>query len=410
MADVLVVGGGPVGFVTALGLARAGVEVALIEAEPGIGDSPRAAVYHWSVLDGLERLGILDDAIAIGFTKQDYCYLVRATGERIRYDMSVLEGRVRHPFNIHLGQHRLAEIAHKHLAALPNARVHFGTRLERIAQDANGVSAFVAGSDEPIRARWLVGADGGGSSVRKAVGLSFLGLTWPERFIATNVWYDFGAAGYPLTTMVVDDRWGAIIVKLDDTGLWRCTFMEDASLPEESYAERIPEAYRHLLPDDGPWQLERAAPYRMHQRAAERFKAGRVILAGDAAHVTNPTGGLGLTTGLFDAFALYPTLAAVVRGEADETALDDYAATRRTIFLDKTSPQAVRNKDLIFHAGRTPTALETALDGLRLMARDPEIRLERFLFTRSLETPSPFEKAFPPNQLVMPAKAGIPGG
>lgn len=67
MADVLVVGGGPVGFATALGLARAGVDVALIEAAPVIGDSPRAAVYHWSVLEGLDRLGLLDDVRAAGF-------------------------------------------------------------------------------------------------------------------------------------------------------------------------------------------------------------------------------------------------------------------------------------------------------------------------------------------------------
>ncbi|WP_404714183.1 FAD-dependent oxidoreductase [Sphingomonas sp. MMS24-J13] len=392
MADALVVGGGPVGFVTALGLARAGLEVELIEAERDIGDSPRAAVYHWSVLDGLERLGLLDDGREAGLIKQDYCYLVRSTGERIRYDLSVLEGRTRHPYNIHLGQHRLAEIAAKHLAAYPNARVRFGTRLERIEQDDTGVTAYVEGADEPIRARWLVGADGGGSTVRKAVGLSFDGITWPERFIATNVWFDFEAAGYPLTTMVIDDRFGAVIVKLDDTGLWRCTFMEDASLPEANYANRIPAAYRELLPYDGPYRIDRAAPYRMHQRAAPSFRARRVVLAGDAAHVTNPTGGLGLTSGLFDAFALYPSLAAVAKGEADESLLDDYARSRRDVFVERTSPQAVRNKDLIFHANRTPDALEAALGGLRLMASDPAVRLERLMFTKSLETRSPAEK------------------
>lgn len=386
MADVLVVGGGPVGFVAALGLARAGVAVELIEAEPDIGDSPRAAVYHWSVLDGLERLGILDEAIAAGLTKRDYAYLVRATGERIDYDLSVLAGHTCHPFNIHLGQHRLAEIARRHLLALPNARVRFGTRLERIAQDGDGVTAHVAGSDEPIRARWLVGADGGGSTVRKALGLDFEGYTWPERFVATNVRFDFEAAGYALTTMVIDAAHGAVIVKLDDAGLWRCTYMEDAALPEASFAERIPAAYRALLPHDGPWRLERAAPYRMHQRAAPSFRAGRVLLAGDAAHVTNPTGGLGLTSGLFDAYALHPALAAVVLEGGDERLLDNYAETRRRVFLERASPQAVRNKRLIFHANGGGAALEEALADLRRMAADAEYRLDRLMFSRSLDT------------------------
>lgn len=392
MADVLVVGGGPVGFTTALGLARTGIDVALIEAAPVIGDSPRAAVYHWSVLEGLDRLGLLDDVRAAGFVKRDYCYLVRATGEQIRYDLSVLEGHTPHAFNIHLGQHRLAEIACRHLDACPNADVRFGTRLDRIEQDADGVTAYLEGSDEPIRARFLVGADGGSSRVRACLGLAFDGMTWPERFVATNVFFDFEAAGYALTTMVVDDRHGAVIVKLDDRGLWRCTFMEDADLPVENFADRIEAAYRDVLPFAGPYRIERAAPYRMHQRAAARFRVGRVLLAGDAAHVTNPTGGLGLTSGLFDAFALYPTLAAVARGEADAALLDRYAARRRAIFLERASPQAVRNKHLVFHACGGGAALETALDGLRLMARDPEVRRARLMFTKSLETRSPIEE------------------
>ncbi len=130
----------------------------------------------------------------------------------------------------------------------------------------------------------------------------------------------------------------------------------------------------------------------MHQRAAPAFRAGRILLAGDAAHVTNPTGGLGLTSGLFDAFALYPSLAAVVKGAADEALLDDFAATRRAGFVDRASPQAARNKELIFHANRGGEALEEALGGLRLMAGDPQVRLERLMFTKSLETPSPRRK------------------
>jgi 2-polyprenyl-6-methoxyphenol hydroxylase-like FAD-dependent oxidoreductase len=110
MEDVIIIGGGPVGFISALGLAQAGVRVTVIEAEPQIIDSPRAAVYFWSVLDGLERLGILEEAEAAGVRKQDYTYLVRRTGERIVYSMQILKGRTPYPYNLHLGQHLLAEL------------------------------------------------------------------------------------------------------------------------------------------------------------------------------------------------------------------------------------------------------------------------------------------------------------
>jgi 3-(3-hydroxy-phenyl)propionate hydroxylase/6-hydroxy-3-succinoylpyridine 3-monooxygenase len=130
----------------------------------------------------------------------------------------------------------------------------------------------------------------------------------------------------------------------------------------------------------------------MHQRCAERFHVGRVVLAGDAAHVTNPTGGFGLTTGLFDAFALWPTLAAVVLDHADPALLDVWAAERRTVFLDKTSPQACAYKDFVFHACGGGAKLEAALDGMRRMVADPDYRLERLMFTKGLETTSPAER------------------
>ncbi|MCB5425483.1 FAD-dependent monooxygenase [Altererythrobacter sp. CC-YST694] len=391
--DVIIVGGGPTGFVTALGLAQAGVTVCVLEAEEAIIDSPRAAVYHWSVLDGLERLGIRAEAERIGFAKQDYLWLVRSTGEEIRYDLSVLEGHTAFPYNLHLGQDRLAAIARDRLEALPDAEVRFGTAMATLAQDAGGVRVAVEGPEgvEYLSCAYLVGADGAGSLVRKTLNLGFDGMTWPERFVATNVYHDFESAGYGRTTMVIDDQWGAVIVKIDENGLWRCTYMEDAALPERDYLQRLPDAYKHLLAGEGGHRLDRAAPYRMHQRAAESFRKGRVVLVGDAAHVTNPTGGYGLTTGLFDAYALWPTLAAVVLDGANPALLDIYAEERRRIYLERTSPRAIANKQLVFHACGGGAALENALDGLRLMARDADARRNGLWFVKTLETPSPVE-------------------
>ena len=394
MHDAIVVGGGPTGFITALGLAQAGSKVLLIEAEDAVIDSPRAAVYHWSALDGLERLGIREEAERTGFAKQDYLWLVRKTGERIEYDLSVLEGRTAFPYNIHLGQDRLAQIACDRLARMANAEIRFGTTLTALAQDEDSVRIRIEGPEGPqfLAARYLVGADGAGSMVRKGLGQAFEGMTWPERFVATNVYHDFESADYGLTTMVIDDEWGAVIVKIARDGLWRCTYMEDASLPERTFLERVPAAYEHLLPGEGGYRLDRAAPYRMHQRCAETFRKGRAVLVGDAAHVTNPTGGLGLTGGLFDAFALWPTLAAVLLDGADPALLDRWAEDRRRIYLEKTNPQAIANKRLVFHACGGGAELEAALDRMRAMAADPDVRLQRLMFVKSLETPSPVER------------------
>ncbi len=400
MEDVIIVGGGPTGFINALGLAQAGVRVMIIEAESAINSSPRAAVYFWSVLAGLEQLGILAEAESAGFAKQDYTYLVGRTGERISYSIRVLERHTPRPYNLHLGQHRLAEIAMQRLNAFPNASVRFGTRLQTLQQNATGVTLTVRAGEatETLRAKWVIGADGAGSAVRQQLGLSFDGMTWPERFVATNVYYDFERYGYARSTFVIDDQHGAIIARLDNEGLWRCTYMEDAGLPEETYLARVPAAFGQVLPGNGVYRLDRASPYRMHQRSAPRYRLGRVVLAGDAAHVTNPTGGLGLTSGLFDSFALYPALSAVVLQGADESLLDRYSDARRDAFVNRASPQAIANKRLIFHANGGGEALEQALAGLRRLASDPSFLLERLMFTRSLETPP----------LAAAARAGSP--
>jgi 3-(3-hydroxy-phenyl)propionate hydroxylase/6-hydroxy-3-succinoylpyridine 3-monooxygenase len=124
----------------------------------------------------------------------------------------------------------------------------------------------------------------------------------------------------------------------------------------------------------------------MHQRSAQRYRVGRAILAGDAAHVTNPTGGLGLTSGLFDSYALYPALTAVLLEDASDEVLDRYAVARRDMFLNHVSPQATANKQLIFHANGGGAALEEALAGLRRLAADPQYLLQRLMFTKALET------------------------
>jgi 3-(3-hydroxy-phenyl)propionate hydroxylase/6-hydroxy-3-succinoylpyridine 3-monooxygenase len=152
-------------------------------------------------------------------------------------------------------------------------------------------------------------------------------------------------------------------------------------------AERIPAAYREVLPGDDRYVLDQAAPYRMHQRSAPYYRMGRVVLAGDAAHSTNPTGGLGLTSGLFDSYLLQDCLSAIVLGGADDSLLTRYSDVRRDVFINRASPQAVANKNLIFHANGDDVKLNETLAQLRKLGDDDESALSRLMFTKSLETP-----------------------
>ncbi|GHB59359.1 hypothetical protein GCM10010306_061090 [Streptomyces umbrinus] len=392
--QVIVVGAGPTGLLNALGLARQGVVVTVVERAPGLQDSPRAIVYHWATLDGLARLDLLDDARRAGFLKQDYAYRVRRTGEIIEYGLKSLEGKVRHPYNLHLGQGALAQVILRRLETFEHVRVLWGHEVTAVAQDAEGVEVTVraAGAEKVLRAGWLVGTDGAGSKVRAETGLGFDGMTWPERFVATNVRFPDDRTGWAQSTFYVDYVYGAIIAKIDESGehgLWRYTYMEDDALPAETAAERLPEFLANVFGEDVGQHTELVAmsPYRMHQRSASSYRAGRVLLAGDAAHATNPTGGLGLTMGLFDSYALNEALGAVIQGHADEAVLDAYAEARRRAFVEEASPRAAANKRMLFHSC-DPVKLDQDLEVFRRMSRDPEFAAERLYFTKTLETPS----------------------
>lgn len=388
-SHVIVVGAGPTGLVTALGLARSGIPVTVLESEPAVVRSPRAVIYHWAVLDGLERLGLLDDAIRAGFTNPELCFIVLKTGERIRLNIESLRGEVTHPFQVHLGQDKLAEIALAHLRRFPHASVEWSTRVVALSQDGQRVTLRSVAPDGPRehRAAWVVGTDGGHSTIRQALGLAMDGMTWPERFVATNIRYDFARYGYAPANVVIDAPHGAIVAKIDQSGLWRCTYCEDASLPEESILERMPAYFAAALPGEKRYELVQFSPYRMHQRCVDRMRVGRVLLAGDAAHITNPTGGLGLTCGLYDAYVLYEALAAVVRGEIGEEVLDRYSEERRRAFLEHASPDASEFKRMVYHA-KSDAELEAQLAGFRAAERDSSLQRLIFLTAKKLETPS----------------------
>jgi 3-(3-hydroxy-phenyl)propionate hydroxylase/6-hydroxy-3-succinoylpyridine 3-monooxygenase len=387
--NVLVVGAGPVGLVTALGLVQEGIEVTVIDAAEEIGTAPRAMGYMWTVSEGLDRLGMLDDALRIGYPVQNVRFRVLQTNEFIDIDNSVLEGHVDYPYFLTLSQDLLTDIALEHLDRHGGATVLRSTAAKELIQDEDGVTVVVESPEgqSEIRAGWVVGADGARSAVRRSLGLEFQGFTWPELFVATNVHYDFPALGHDVAGSILDPDYGAICAKINREGLWRVTFHESGDLPDETAGERIPAYFAKIVPDPENVELVQYTPYRMHQRAAETLHAGRAVLVGDAAHVTNPIGGLGCTTGLHDAYVLYEALAAVIRGTTDESILDAYSDARRGVFWDWTSPMASENKNNLYNR-KDMADLEQHLEELRATSSDPELRLKGLLMFRNLVTPS----------------------
>lgn len=390
---VVVAGAGPVGLVVALKLARAGIRVVVVDGEPEIIRAPRAIVYHCPTVEALDRLGLLEDLRAVGVIKQDYMWRTIDGEVLCRLDMSVLRpGDTRYPFNLHLGQQQLASIILRHLMRVPGVEVRWRHRVVAVAQDEDGVALTLdtPEGERRLRAPWLVGADGARSGVRKALGLAFEGITWPEWFVATDIRYDFEAHGWCRATFVVDPNHWAVVPVIDQSGLWRMTYREHPGLPEEEVRRLLPDRQARLLPGRDPVEPVAVSPYRVHNRCVESFRVGRVLLAGDAAHVVNPIGGLGLTGGLLDAVALGDALAAHLRGTHGEAVLDRYAAERRRVFLDVVSPAATENRRRIGEGDPERQAQDRAR--FKRLQEDREFARETLLFAFHLVGRSPLEE------------------
>ncbi|MDH4580691.1 hypothetical protein E8F20_02245 [Pseudomonas sp. BN415] len=344
---VVVVGAGPTGLLIALGLAQAGAEVTVIDKGEGVLRSPRAMVYLPSTLKVLDDVGVLEDAKRIGAFGYRFTQHFLLSGQKGGLDFHDLEGITPYSYILHFGQDELADLLLERLKALPNAAIQWATAFQGYTQSDDKVQLQLErdGCEEFLDADWLIGCDGAGSAVRKAMGVQFEGFTWDEVFMATNLIYDFEKFDYADNNMVADpDDW-RVVAKINNDGLWRVAYGESTELTEEQRVARITERFKRILPDPSePYELVLANSYRVHQRSAETYRSGRVLLAGDAAHATNPIGGLGLTSGVQDASLLIKSLSAQFNNQAADDALDWYAYERRRCFVEIASPTAIELK------------------------------------------------------------------
>ncbi|MFI5436243.1 FAD-dependent oxidoreductase [Rhodococcus baikonurensis] len=386
--EVIVVGGGPVGLTHALGLARAGVEVTVLEANTEVGTTPGDLVYHWNVLPWLDRLGILDDLLSAGNTEPHQFYRVGSTGETLAFDLGVLADESPFPFNLHVRQAEVTRILLEHLGEFREVTILLSSLLTDLVQDDAGVTVTFDGpaGEVTLRAGWVVGADGSRSAVRRRLGLSFSGMTWPERLISVEIDADLEVLGMYGAGYVIDPRFGAILACVDPGSRWRYIYAEDRAAPEDTIADRLPGVLSKALSPEVADARFTWSAYRIHQRAAAAFRVGRIMLIGDAAHLTNPASGHGMSGGLFDSFALSEVLAAVVSGKSDDSLLDRWAEERRRNFVEYSSPTSSERKKFVYNL-EDDSAVEQEFAPMRRIAADPDRMREWFALARSLEPP-----------------------
>jgi 3-(3-hydroxy-phenyl)propionate hydroxylase len=371
----------------ALALAREGVPVVVCEAEPNLTHDLRAGTFHPPTQEMMAPYGITARMHEHGLQVRRWQIRSRRGGQVAEFDLGLLSDVTPYPYRLHLEQHRLTPIQLDCLRRESAAEVHFGHRITGFEAKADSVVVHFESEGIPgkVEASWLIGADGGRSTIRKLLPVEFEGFTWPEQFLVVSTPYDFGQHGFTLNAYVADPMEWAAVFKMPDAGppgLWRLAFPCDPSLPDDALLNpaAVQARMQGFLPNRA-YEIRYQSIYRVHQRVASEWRVGRVLLAGDAAHLNNPLGGFGLNSGIHDAVNLAGKLARVWKGEAPEALLDVYVRQRRAATIEQVQAMSIRNKRLLEE--RDPEVQRQRMADLMAIAADPQ-RARQYLLDTSM--------------------------
>ncbi len=355
---VIVVGAGPVGLMAAQRLLGAGVETVVLEAAPKLTRDLRATTFHPPTLDMLAEDGLAGPLIDAGLVCCEWQIRMHPSGESVIFDMDAIAGDTAHPYRLQAEQFNLTGLLADRLKAL-GGTLHFAAKVVALDQDDSHVTVTTADGAE-YRGRYAIGADGGQGAIRKCLEIGMPGSTYPQTNLLATTRFPFHDVlqGLSNVTYAWAPQGNFALLRLPD--LWRCSLYPPQHLEAEE--TMTPEIVRPLMaaitPDAADADLIDLRPYRVHRRLAEKFSSGRVFLAGDAAHLNPPSGGMGMNGGIHDAVCLAGLMTAVIKGD-DASILQRYEAERRPIVAADIIAAADANRS-------------------RMTESDPERRLKSF--------------------------------
>jgi 3-(3-hydroxy-phenyl)propionate hydroxylase len=395
-AHVVVAGAGPVGLVSALLLANQGVKVTVLEAAPALNRDLRASTFHPPTLDMLAPLGLTDDLVAQGLVARFTQQRDRQEGVVAEFDMQLIAPDTDHPFRLQCEQWKLTQMIQAKLDAMPHVQMLFDAKVSQVTQTADQVQVAFTQADEArtLQADYLIGADGAWSAVRRSLNIEFEGFTYPERFLVVSTAFEY-ADHLPRLSYVnycSDPHEWCVLLRVPT--LWRVLFptkaeeTDEAVLTDASVQARL----QNLLPQAQAYVTQHRTLYKVHQRVAQRFRHGRVVLAGDAAHINNPLGGMGMNGGIHDAMNLTEKLLAILQHGGSDALLDQYERQRRTIAIDYINASTARNKRDIEE--RDPVKRKENQQALRELSLDP-VRARAYIRQSSMIDALERAKAIP---------------
>jgi 3-(3-hydroxy-phenyl)propionate hydroxylase len=385
--QVIIAGAGPVGLVTALGLAQRGIKVLVLE--KNLIEVPpqwRGSTIHPPTLAIFDELGLADEIIAGAIKVEVLQYRDLEIEEVVNFGYDCLVGQVKFPFRLQYEQYKVLKLLRTAASNNPKIEIKYDSLIESVTQDSDGVSVQVTNNEAThiLSADWLVGADGSHSAVRKALGIELDGFTYPypTTVVATPFKFEEHFAGLAPVTYWSGPTGRLSMIRTPD--IWRIamtTPLEGVDISSDDRGSISEPTQDFIVAIDlllsrlpgvslADLELKQYEVYRSHQRIAREFSVDRVALAGDAAHLTTTNGGMGLNSGVQDASALVKALEAAI-AQNSSAPISEYAKERKefcTNFLQPTTTTNHKTVDNPDYEARKSRLTELSAD-----TNNPEI-------------------------------------
>ena len=354
-AKVIIIGAGPVGTFAAYCLAEYGIETLVLESESTCETDMRASTFHPSTLKYLDNLNLADELIEKGLKAPIFQYRIRSTDEVLEFNLQELDDVLDFPFRLQCEQYKFARMLAGKLDRHRHSSVLFNRKLINFSEGKNKVTLDVDhhGTSEQYQCDYLIGADGANSIVRRNLGIEFSGFTYEEKFftLSTQKPLENYFSNLSYVNYVSDPEEWFVLLKAPSA--WRILVpvpqtLDDKAIKSNDYVSDI---FIRVLNSCDPIETIHRTIYRVHQRVVNKMRYGRIMLAGDSAHLNNPLGGFGMNGGLHDAWNLAEKLDGIINHKKDEDLLNLYDRQRRTVMNDFIQKQTIRNKKMIEETG-----------------------------------------------------------
>ncbi|MCB9674762.1 MAG: FAD-dependent monooxygenase [Alphaproteobacteria bacterium] len=379
---VVVVGAGPVGLTLALGLVRRGVPVRVIEQRRRLPRDLRATTLQPPTLGMLAALGVLEAVEARGLQVQRIQLWDWEHHELLAsLPFAHIADQTSHPYRVHCAQHELCDVLYEAVETAAPGTVRLDSACTGFVERGDGIEVHVQDGDdtEVLSASWLCGCDGARSTVRQKLGVDLRTYAGPDVFLTCETGLEVDdalerAAGVRIgpASFLFTHRGWALFMRLPTSVRW--LFLADGGGPDAMTQQAL-EALTHALVPHGEVELRNRALYPVRQQLVDRWRVGRAVLLGDAAHSTFPVAGTGMNSGMHDAFAL--------SGALPDGAIDAWEASRAAVIRQRVHAQAGTALSAV-QAGGWLSRIARASNARRLAA-DPAAAREHLLRASMLD-------------------------